>query len=1133
MSLLRLAYVVAVRRTISNWRLEMVLLLSIVLAVALMSSGVIFSDLVAEAALHHTLGRATPDEANIEVRTFIGRESFSTVEGRLSAYQQRSSFVDQRVGAAFAPYVRDRSRLLEGPTFFFQGHPQLELDERDRPRGNIQYLRGLWPERSELVQGRWPYTGGTRETDSTDGTLEVAVDVRGAELLQLGVGEQMEIFPPAAFVNPPPMTARIVGVFRRADPTDEFWYSMEKDFSYQGERWNTVPLFTTEDAIFHQVVTQYPSLFMEVAWYFYLDREAIRAKEVNEIQQAARGVTRAVYAQLTNGSINMKLTGVLDEFEDQLLPTRIPLFLILFLVTGILIYYLALVAGLIVKSRSTELALLKSRGATIPQLGVLALVEGLLLAVPAVVAGPFLAQGVVRLLGKIFFDLGGSGELAGVPVALSSQAFLIGLAGGLLAVAALTGFTLLASKQSIVEFRHEGARPARTPFIHRYYLDILFLVLIGALWWQTQSRDTFLVRSLGSGELEIDYSLLLGPVLLLLAVGLLVLRFFPLAVALLSRLAEPVGPSWLVHGLRHISRAPILPGVLVVMLMLATALGVIGSTFSSTLERSQRDQALYAAGADLHIQHSGSSTTAPLEGLADLAMEVASVDAAAEARRMFGSLLTKGFSERISILAVDTSRFGQVAWYRPDFADGKSLNEIIAALKPDGGSHLGARDGILLPLGSRSLGLWVQSSRPDPQLNIRARLKDANDRYFDVQLGHLGFRGWRKITADLAPLPPTHRLRWQRALAPDLRQPYSLQSLYLFSNFGPPGPGTLFLGHLSAQTPDGEVPISDFQDLDRWHILEDYSQPGVSSYALEHSELVTPEEGGQSSVFSWTAGGIGLKGVGAGGSEEPVPAMVSKELLEAADARVGDTLNVRIGPYALALKVVGVVGYFPSIDPADRGYAVVDLEVINHAANLHSPRLVGGSTELWVNLGDGTAGAEAVTSVLADNGIRLSSSRLASELVSANVDQPLVNAGWGGLLVLVFLVLALASASGVMLFSYIDTRERRTEFALLRTLGSSAKQLNSVVWFSIFLIVVCGIGLGSWVGFQTGASLLPLMWVAEEGTRVVPPLVLKTNWTTLLVSYLVLAGVTAATVVWLAWLSARMEIHRSLRIGEG
>ena len=46
MSLLRLAYVIALRRIIANWRLELVLLLGVVLAVALLSSGVVFSDLL-------------------------------------------------------------------------------------------------------------------------------------------------------------------------------------------------------------------------------------------------------------------------------------------------------------------------------------------------------------------------------------------------------------------------------------------------------------------------------------------------------------------------------------------------------------------------------------------------------------------------------------------------------------------------------------------------------------------------------------------------------------------------------------------------------------------------------------------------------------------------------------------------------------------------------------------------------------------------------------------------------------------------------------------------------------------------------------------------------------------------------
>ena len=91
---------------------------------------------------------------------------------------------------------------------------------------------------------------------------------------------------------------------------------------------------------------------------------------------------------------------------------------------------------------------------------------------------------------------------------------------------------------------------------------------------------------------------------------------------------------------------------------------------------------------------------------------------------------------------------------------------------------------------------------------------------------------------------------------------------------------------------------------------------------------------------------------------------------------------------------------------------------------------------------------------------------------------------------------------------------------------------NRVVWFSVLLVVVSGIGLGTWVGYQIGAELLPLMEVTEEGTRVVPPLVLRTNWTTLLVTYLTLFGVTIATVAWLSWYSGKIEVQRALRIGE-
>ena len=133
--------------------------------------------------------------------------------------------------------------------------------------------------------------------------------------------------------------------------------------------------------------------------------------------------------------------------------------------------------------------MLNSRGATTFQIGLLALVEGLFLALPAVALGPLLALGVSRALGRVFFDFSaGSGGLP--PVSLSADAYLLGAGGALLAVAVLTISTLVAARRGIVAFRHGGARPPRAPFIHRYYVDILVLVLAMLILWQLQSRGS-------------------------------------------------------------------------------------------------------------------------------------------------------------------------------------------------------------------------------------------------------------------------------------------------------------------------------------------------------------------------------------------------------------------------------------------------------------------------------------------------------------------------------------------------------------------------------------------------------------------------------------------------------------------
>ena len=1149
MAMIRFAYVMAVRRAVSGWRLEAVLFGGILLAVALMASGVIFSDLLANASLRHALREAPVEEVNFRVRSFSSQDEPATTEGRRSAYLDRLDFANNQISEPFAPYLKDEATVLDTATFYYQGHPQLELDNEIRPRGSIIYMSGFGPDRITLTQGSWP---GTENAAAPPGApLDVAVDGLGLELLGLEVGQVMEVIPAASFTDPPAMPVRITGVFERNDPEDEFWYGVQSDFSLKNDRWTIIPLFTSEEAILNRVLGVYPTLYTDVSWFFYLDRESLKASDVDELQQKVSLAEQNVEFFLKNSSAYIRLDSLLSSFDEQLLLARVPLFLVVFLITGILLYYLALVAGLIARSRSSEIAMLKSRGATTLQVGILGLGEGLLLGIPAVIIGPFLAMGVVKVLGSVFFGLGGgSEELSGVAVTVSQGAVVLGSVGGALAVIVFTLATLAAARYGIVEARQSGARPVTASFLHRYYLDFLLLALIGLLWWQIQSRGAFLVQSVGSRELEIDYSLLLGPVLGLLAVGLVVMRVFPWFALLLSRLAGPIAPSWLVHALRHVARDPLVPGILIVLLTLATALGVIGSAFSSTLERSQEERALYAAGADLRVRHNGVSSSHAGGRFAEELEESPAVLHSADVFRTNGQITSTGFSTPADVLAVDASQIADVAWFRDDFSDGRSIEELAELLQngPE------PPQGMALPEDTRGLSVWVQPAGLDAASNLWARLQDANGRYFDIWIGSLDGNGWHKLDSDLTPVVAAGRRTIAQPRGISVQPPFVLESFQVtnrFGTFGASDLGALFIGRLDALTPSGPVVLSEFDSHQGWSVIEDFSRPGL--YALETSGSAGGTEFPSSTRFSWASGGVGIRGIRPGETESPIPAVVNEEFLEVADASVGDDVILGLSTYALRVNIAGVASYFPTFDPENKPFAIVDLDSFEAASNQHSPVPLSGANEIWIDLVPGaedssnagadtgadtgpdpvnSAGVEQAIEAMGQLGVRVRDVHDAGAMVSARVDQPLVNAGWGALLVLLFLAVTLASASGVMLFSFFDTKERQTEYALLRTLGSTGGQLRGIVWFNLFLIVFCGVALGTWVGQLIGVSILPLMEVAEEGSRITPPMAFTTNWSSLLVTYSVLVLVTVLTVVWLAWLSAKMQVQQVLRMGD-
>ncbi|MFQ5934277.1 MAG: hypothetical protein ACE5KI_06515, partial [Dehalococcoidia bacterium] len=269
--LFRLAYVIAYRRIAANWKLELAVALGILLAVALVAGGVIYSKVLEEAALQRTLTDSTEDEVNLDVRYFYNFDP--------EVHQRAESLMLQRVTPRLEPYYEGQSQWVRSPTFYFGGHPHLELAQEVRPRGKLQYIKGFEPH-VKLVEGQMPADA----LDPSD-PLEVIVETKGLELLGLSVGDQVDLIPAVADGEADSLPVEIAGAIEILDPEDQFWYGAGDGLSYSGQRWDWVPMFTPPSTFLRTLESKYPGIYTEETWFFYLDSDDLRTSDIGGLQK--------------------------------------------------------------------------------------------------------------------------------------------------------------------------------------------------------------------------------------------------------------------------------------------------------------------------------------------------------------------------------------------------------------------------------------------------------------------------------------------------------------------------------------------------------------------------------------------------------------------------------------------------------------------------------------------------------------------------------------------------------------------------------------------------------------------------------------------------------------------------------
>ena len=1104
----RTVFRLVLRRAAGHRRLLAAVIVGVILAVGLMSATEIYRNALRELGVDVDLERADQTELNLAV-------SSTTHPLASPAYDRAQQLIDDRL-ARIDDFLLGSTRIAVSSTFFLTDPGALPTEAPDRPRSNLQFFTDLDPHIT-IDAGRFP-TAEAATTPAGAPLIEVAISSEAARAFNVSLGDIFDLHP---FWRDdlPPVGVTVVGFVSPLDLQEEYWGRRTDHFFVPTANWPTYLFFTTEDTLREVLASHIADIDGRIETLAYFDLGAIDAADAEPLARRLRALNRAVVAGIERTRVQSELSAALDAFSQKEFFAQVPLLVMTLQIVAIVLYYLVMVAALLVDRQAGEVALLKSRGASTRHiLGIYAL-EGFLLSGLGIALGPPLALGAVALLGltPAFDGLSGGGLL---DVRLTTTVYAWASVGAALAFLSLLLPALRIGRRSIVQYKQSLSRPDAQSAFHRYYLDLVIVVVAALLFFQLQTSDSLVTEEL-FGDLNYDPLLLLAPAVFLITVAVVFLRLFPLLLRAVNAASARFTGTAVQLGLWQLMRAPVGHSRLVLLLVLATAIAMFAATFGSTLDRSFDDRAAYLAGAPLRLADLDSggigaaALTAQFEARDD-------VHAAAAVLRTSVRYSADRRVVRAGLLGLDTERLPSIAWFRDDLAD-VTLPTLLQPLR-DNQVDLAA---VTLPARAHRVGIWTQLSRAGSAV-VFLRIRDSQGRYLDQRLSPpiAEGSGWQLLTApldDFAPGPKAVTAVLVRRGA-NLRS-FAGEILWDDLQYSPtPGPpGQPF--H------DGVV-VDDFEAIERWEpVFEPARRGRRDRFSVERSVVISGRRAAQYSwerSFSASARGIRLAGDGV-----PLAVLANQAFLDDTGLGIGDEFPVFGGNGTLPVRLAGVFQLFPTFDPrSGDGLLLAEGGRLSFYLNRNASRSGDiAPNEVWL-VPNGDAGLATLRGDIAAGVFGDSTAFDTAALREAQDEDPLTAAGWDGLLFLSFASVLLLSALGFLVSSLAAARARALEFAILRTMGFSLRQILAVVSFEQIFIVLLAMAVGTLVGARLGILMLEFLGVTERGEEVVPPFVLATDWGTIGVAYGILGAVFLLAIGIVVALHARLALYRVLRLGE-
>jgi ABC-type antimicrobial peptide transport system permease subunit len=263
-------------------------------------------------------------------------------------------------------------------------------------------------------------------------------------------------------------------------------------------------------------------------------------------------------------------------------------------------------------------------------------------------------------------------------------------------------------------------------------------------------------------------------------------------------------------------------------------------------------------------------------------------------------------------------------------------------------------------------------------------------------------------------------------------------------------------------------------------------------------------------------------------STEGVPIVVSERLL--IDIAFSDDPRFRLllGGAERPVAITGALRLFPSLDPADV-IIVVDGPTLDALQYIETGRIDSAFDAWWLAVDEGASDSVAATLETAP----FDSNQIESRVERTRVlrTDP-VALGTLGALSLGFVAAIVFAMVGFVSSVVVGARERMTEFALLRAIGLSSRQLAG--WLLVENRFLVGLSLlgGTLLGFLLSWLILPLITVNREAEQVFPSLIVIIPWQTIFIleAAILLLLLVVSTIM--AVVLRQVGLGTALRIGE-